>query len=50
MGVSTPLHAFLDGSADRHPNRTAVENPSGGEITYRELAALSDRVRDWLVQ
>ena len=50
MGVSTPLHAFLDGSADRYPNRTAVEHPSGGEITYRELAALSDRVRDWLVQ
>ena len=49
MGVSTPLHVFLDGSAASHPNRTAVENSPGGEITYRDLAALSDRVRDWLV-
>ncbi len=49
MGVSTSLHAFLDGSAERYPDSTAVENPCGGEITYRDLAVLSDRVRDWLV-
>ncbi len=49
MGVSTGLHAFLDESAASHPNRTAVEDSSGGEITYRDLAILSDRVRDWLV-
>ena len=49
MGVSTPLHVFLDGSAASHPDCTAVENSPGGEITYRDLAALSDRVRDWLV-
>ena len=50
MAVSTPLHASVDRSAERHPDRTAVENASGGEITYRNLAVLTDRVRDWLVR
>lgn len=43
------LQRYLDDSAKRHPERVAVLEPSGGKITYRELAALSDAVRDTLV-
>lgn len=43
------LHGWLDAAAARWPDHSAVENPAGGEINYRELAELSDRVRDRLV-
>jgi amino acid adenylation domain-containing protein len=46
----TTLHQFLDASAERVPERVAVEMPDGGRITYRALDALSDRVRDRLRQ
>lgn len=42
------LHqAFCDAAA-RYPSRVAVVEPGYGEITYQDLAALSDRVRDRL--
>jgi amino acid adenylation domain-containing protein len=44
------LHDWLDGSAQRGPERVAVEMPGGGKIAYRDLAALSNRVRDRLRQ
>lgn len=42
------LHQFFVQAAQRYPERTAVIEPGVESITYRELAALSDRVRDHL--
>ncbi len=42
------LPQLLDQSARRWPDHVAVEDPPAGAITYRELDALSDRVRDRL--
>jgi len=39
---------FLSASASRRPCHVAVEEPADGSITYAELDALSDRVRDRL--
>src|SRR6266480_6589227 len=44
------LHQLLDISASRFPNHIAVEEAQDGSIRYRELARLSDRLRDRLVQ
>jgi L-proline---[L-prolyl-carrier protein] ligase len=44
------LHQLLDISASRCPDNIAVEEAGGGSIRYGELARLSDRVRDHLVQ
>jgi amino acid adenylation domain-containing protein len=44
------LSRYLSESARRHPGRVAVEEESGGGIRYRDLEALSDRVRDRLVR
>ena len=49
MSGPTLLHPFLNDTARRIPGRVAVENPGSGEITYHDLAALSDRVRDRLI-
>jgi amino acid adenylation domain-containing protein len=46
----TALYEFLDASARRHPQRVAVREPGVAAITYAELAALSDAVRDRLVR
>jgi amino acid adenylation domain-containing protein len=46
--MSAPLHHILLRSAERHPERTAVREPDGAAVTYRELAALAGRVRDRL--
>ncbi|MGI8842659.1 MAG: amino acid adenylation domain-containing protein [Gemmatimonadaceae bacterium] len=43
------LAARFAGAAKRWPHRTAVEDPAGGSVTYSELDALTDRVRDRLV-
>ncbi len=43
------LDALLGASAHERPAATAVIEPGHGAITYRELAALSDAVRDRLV-
>jgi len=42
------LFQFLDRSARVRPDHPAVEEPGVGMITYRELAALSDQLRDRL--
>jgi amino acid adenylation domain-containing protein len=42
------LHQLLDVSASRFPDKVAVEEAESGSIRYRELARLSDRVRDRL--
>jgi amino acid adenylation domain-containing protein len=50
MIATTPLHQLLDISASRLPDNVAVEEAESGSIRYGELAHLSDRVRDRLVQ
>jgi amino acid adenylation domain-containing protein len=47
--VTVTLHQGFIEAARRHPDRVAVEEPSGGAVTYRELDQLTDRVRDALV-
>jgi amino acid adenylation domain-containing protein len=42
------LHQFLELSARVNPDKTAIEDPGKGTITYRELSILSDSLRDWL--
>jgi amino acid adenylation domain-containing protein len=42
------LHQFLLNTARLCPDRTAVEEPGYGMLTYQELANLSDRLRDRL--
>lgn len=48
--METPcvLHDAFIRAAERHPERVAVVEPGAGEITYRDLARLSGRVRDRL--
>lgn len=48
MPSKDALHHFLDDSARTYPQRTAVEEPATGSISYRELAELSDALRDRL--
>ena len=42
------LHQLFIRAAQRYPDYTAVVEPGQGRVTYRELARLSDRVRDRL--
>jgi amino acid adenylation domain-containing protein len=42
------LHQYFQDAAERHPERVAVIEPGQGSVSYRELANLSDRVRDRL--
>jgi len=46
--ASETLHRFFVEAAARWPDNTAVVDPASGEIRYRELAELSDRLRDRL--
>ena len=46
--ASQLLYDFLECSVRRCPDRTAVEEPGGRKISYRELGLLSDRLRDRL--
>jgi amino acid adenylation domain-containing protein len=48
MSAPEGLHEHFLAAARRYPERTAVVEPGYGEISYRELAALSDRLRDRL--
>ena len=48
MPTPKALHQFLDHAAGTHPDHVAVEEPNKGKISYRNLAALSDRLRDRL--
>jgi amino acid adenylation domain-containing protein len=50
MMATIGLHQLLDVSASRFPDKIAVEEAEGGSIRYGELAHLSDRVRDRLLQ
>ena len=48
MSATIRLTDLLERSASRFPDRIAVSVPGGGQVTYRELSALSDRLRDRL--
>ena len=48
MPAPETLHRFFVEAAERWPDRTAVVDPASGEVLYRELAELSDRLRDRL--
>src|SRR5438874_9796751 len=50
MTCTRALHQLLDVSASRFPDNVAVEEAGRGTIGYGELARLSDRVRDHLLQ
>jgi amino acid adenylation domain-containing protein len=50
MMTTRALHQLLDLSASRFPDKVAVEEAESGSIRYGELARLSDRVRDRLLQ
>jgi len=47
--MATTLHELLAASAARFPERDAVRDPSGATLGYRDLDALSDRLRDRLL-
>ncbi|MCC7547517.1 MAG: amino acid adenylation domain-containing protein [Burkholderiales bacterium] len=47
--MSAPLHQAFIEAAVRFPDHTAVVEAGNGSISYAELDALSDRVRDLLV-
>ena len=47
--MSGPLHRAFTEAAQRFPGRTAVVEPGKASITYAELDALSDRLRDRLI-
>ena len=44
----TALYQLLDHSAERFPDRIAIEESAGAAISYAALARLSDRIRDRL--
>lgn len=48
MSSVAVLHDAFAQAVTRYPERTAVIEPGRGAITYRELASLSDRMRDRL--
>jgi len=50
MTAPPHLHALLDAAAARWPDRIAVIEVGGRSITYRDLARLSDDVRNHLRQ
>jgi amino acid adenylation domain-containing protein len=50
MTCTRALHQLLDVSASQFPDNVAVEEAGCGTIGYGELAHLSDRVRDRLLQ
>lgn len=48
MDTQTTLHHLLDHSSRIRPDNTVIEQPGHGAISYRELASLSDCLRDRL--
>jgi amino acid adenylation domain-containing protein len=49
MNNQNTLHHLLVLSAQRYPDRIAVEETDGSSITYRDLNQLSDQLRDRLI-
>lgn len=49
MPKSIALHKYLEISTERFPDRQAVIEPGRAEITYRDLSALADNLRDRLI-
>ncbi|MGH7678104.1 MAG: amino acid adenylation domain-containing protein [Gemmatimonadaceae bacterium] len=49
MPSFSSLHAMLASVAPKYPNHVAIEDPPDGQISYRDLNALSDRLRDRLI-
>jgi amino acid adenylation domain-containing protein len=43
------MHQYLDHSAQSYPDHVAIAEPDGGNISYRDLDILSDRLRDRLM-
>jgi non-ribosomal peptide synthetase component F len=50
MGTDVCLHELFIASARRSPQALAVVEPGQGSISYGELDALSDRLRDRLAE
>lgn len=50
MNSQKTLDQLLIASAQKFPDRMAVEETEGGTMTYRELNELSDRLKDKLIQ
>jgi amino acid adenylation domain-containing protein len=48
MAAQSSLQDLLDSAAGSFPDKIAVEEPGHGTITYRNLVAISDRLRDRL--
>jgi acyl-CoA synthetase (AMP-forming)/AMP-acid ligase II len=48
MAAHRALHGLFINAAERHAEHIAVVEPEHGSVTYRELAELSNRVRDRL--
>ncbi|MFP5355960.1 MAG: AMP-binding protein, partial [Gemmatimonadota bacterium] len=46
--IGSTLVGYLLDAARRAPDHVAVEDLFGGALTYAQLDALSDRVRDYL--
>lgn len=46
--IAEALHQLLEHPVRKRPAHTAVEEPCNGKITFADLAALSDRLRDRL--
>ncbi|MEQ8662483.1 MAG: amino acid adenylation domain-containing protein [Gammaproteobacteria bacterium] len=46
--MAIALHEYLSASAARHPAHAAVVEPGNATLSYAELDALSDRLRDHL--
>jgi amino acid adenylation domain-containing protein len=49
MNTQKTLHQLLVQSAEKYPDRIAVEETDNGAITYRDLNQLSDQLRDRLI-
>jgi amino acid adenylation domain-containing protein len=50
MNYQNTLHELLVLSAQKYPDRIAVEETDDGAITYRDLNQLSDQLRDKLIR
>jgi hypothetical protein len=49
MGALIGLYDLLANSAERFPEKVAVEEADGDAIRYRDLAELAGQLRNWLL-